>query len=259
MAHALGSGWMWKIPTQNRMGCGYVYSDSHIGPDEACREVESILGNPIEPGADTRIRSDRLDNARIGNSVGARHSQSFFEPLEATSIHGTVVQMGILSQYHLREIVGRWPSGRGRCNRDIARQVDGFWTFINMHYVTERSDTTFWRDVRTHCIGPETRRRLRQWSRRLPRRTDFQPLANGAPHIEEQLYDPAHDDLGLLDMHLALTEHRARPDLRRHARKATDALETRFRRATNLAPGHRAFLEAIRAGSVDRQTKGNPE
>lgn len=49
LAHALGSGWMWQIPTQNRIGCRYVYSDSHIGPDEARREVESILGNPIDP------------------------------------------------------------------------------------------------------------------------------------------------------------------------------------------------------------------
>ena len=29
-AKALSNGWLWEIPTQERLGCGYVFSDNHI-------------------------------------------------------------------------------------------------------------------------------------------------------------------------------------------------------------------------------------
>ena len=49
MAHALSSGWMWQIPTTERIGCGYVYQSSCITPDQAQQEVERVLGRKIEP------------------------------------------------------------------------------------------------------------------------------------------------------------------------------------------------------------------
>ncbi|MCE2524128.1 MAG: tryptophan 7-halogenase, partial [Rhodobacteraceae bacterium] len=47
LARAMGSGWMWQIPTQTRMGCGYVYSDLFLTPEEAQSEVKDALGRSI--------------------------------------------------------------------------------------------------------------------------------------------------------------------------------------------------------------------
>ena len=38
-------GWMWQIPLQDRLGCGYVYSDLYTTPEEAQDEIEGVLGH----------------------------------------------------------------------------------------------------------------------------------------------------------------------------------------------------------------------
>ena len=101
LAHALGSGWMWKIPTQRRYGCGYVYSDAFATPEEAKREIERTLGRPIEPRNDIRLEVGRLAEPWIANCLAVGLSSSFLEPLEATSIHGTVVQLMLFAQRYL--------------------------------------------------------------------------------------------------------------------------------------------------------------
>ena len=47
-AWAQKNGWIWQIPTQDRYGMGYVYSDAHTTPDQAKAEVEALLGAPTE-------------------------------------------------------------------------------------------------------------------------------------------------------------------------------------------------------------------
>ncbi len=44
------------------------------------------------PRNDIKIDAGRLRDAWIGNCVAVGLSSSFLEPLEATSIHGTIVQ-----------------------------------------------------------------------------------------------------------------------------------------------------------------------
>ena len=44
LSQAMPNGWMWKIPTQERYGCGYVYSDNHTTYDKAVDELIKTLG-----------------------------------------------------------------------------------------------------------------------------------------------------------------------------------------------------------------------
>lgn len=247
LAWARDAGWMWSIPTRARYGCGYVYSDQFKTPDEAQAEIEQALGHKIEPRNDIKIDSGRLDNAWIGNCLAVGLSSSFLEPLEATSIHGTIVQMMLFTQFHLgieRQDIAKH---RNAYNQVVARQVDDFRDFINLHYVSERDDTPFWQAVRSDFILPQVRERLAQWQERLPRRDDFTPFAGGFPHIEEQLYFPVLDGLGLLDRSVGRAEMAQSSKLRSHARKTTEDLVKEYKRAAILAPSHRAFLESLMA------------
>ena len=97
-AWALSAGWLWQIPTQERMGSGYAYCDAFLSGDEAQAEVEAALGHPIEPVGEIAIASGRFRRLWIKNCIAIGLSGAFSEPLESTSIHGTLVQLLTLVQ-----------------------------------------------------------------------------------------------------------------------------------------------------------------
>ncbi|WP_226781513.1 tryptophan halogenase family protein [Oceaniglobus trochenteri] len=237
LAWAQGAGWMWKIPTQERYGCGYVYSDAHTTPEAAQAEIEAVLGHRIEPRRDIRINAGRLDRAWIGNCVALGLSSSFLEPLEATSIHGTIVQLMLLT--------GLPEAGRAAAyNAAVARQVDDFRDFIRMHYVSERRDTPFWRDVAA-SHPPAVTDRLAQWAEAMPQRRDFTPFPLGLPHVEQQLYTPVLDGLGLLSQRAAKAALANDPRRRAALRRTHGALVSEYRRAAGKCLPHRPFLQSL--------------
>lgn len=246
LASAQKAGWLWMIPTRTRYGCGYVYADQHISPEQAQAEIEATLGRPVEPRNDISIDSGRLDDVWLHNVVALGLSSSFLEPLEATSIHGTVVQLMLLVQQLEQMAAGRQqlPAARERYNRVVGKQVDDFRDFIRLHYVSERRDSPFWRELaNTHPSAIEMQ--LRLWQHKVPGPEDFGALAGGLPHVDHSLYTPVLDGLGLLNRQAATAQLQARKGLRQQARKTSDSLIQEYRRASGQAVGHRAFLELL--------------
>ena len=234
LAWAQKSGWMWKIPTARRYGCGYVYSDAHTTPDQAKTEIEAALGHQIFPRNDIKIDAGRLDRSWVGNCVALGLASSFLEPLEATSIHGTVVQLMALVQ-----ALGV-ADGRAGFNALAARQVDDFRDFIRLHYVSQRRDTAFWRDVA--ASHPERlKEKLRIWAKKMPESADFASFPLGLPHVEAQLYTPVLDGLGLLTPKAA----KARLGVNARPKAAAAALIREYQAAAGQCLGHRAFLEHL--------------
>lgn len=244
-AWAQNSGWMWQIPTRTRFGCGYVYSDAFSTPEQAKAEVEAALGHEIEVRGDIRFQIGRLENAWIGNCLAVGLSSSFLEPLESTSIHGTIVQMMLFAQRYMDRPERIEQKARDDYNARVGRQVDDFRTFVNTHYVTERDDTPFWREVRANRIHPETKERLTRWQEQMPRNEHFPNYLGGLPHIETQLHYPVLDGLGLLDQSLARREMEAAPKLRQFARETFDSLVREYRGAAQKALGHAEFLKIV--------------
>ncbi len=246
LAHAFDAGWMWKIPTQKRYGCGYVYSDAHLTPEAAQREIETRLGRPIEVRSDIRLSVGRLAEPWIANCLAIGLSSSFIEPLEATSIHGSVVQLMLFAQRHLKAPAAMTPADRDDYNRRVGRQIDDFRTFVNAHYLGGRADTPFWRDVADNRIHAETRERLARWRREMPRREHFASFLDGLPHVGAELYYPVLDGLGLLDPALARAEMERAPKLRAFARQTYEDLRKEYRAAAEKAIGHAEFLAIAR-------------
>ena len=245
-AWAQSSGWMWQIPTQYRYGCGYVYSDEFLSPEEAKREVETALGREIEVRSDIRFSIGRLEKAWIGNCLAVGLSSSFLEPLESTSIHGTIVQMMLFAAHYMSNPADNTQAQRDDYNTRVGRQVDDFRTFVNTHYLTEREDTPFWREVKANRIHPETKERLAHWRNQMPRHEDFPDYLAGLPHIQTQLHYPVLDGLGLLDPAVAKAEMARQPEVRAFARKTVDALTKEYKQAATKALGHAEFLEIVR-------------
>jgi 2-polyprenyl-6-methoxyphenol hydroxylase-like FAD-dependent oxidoreductase len=240
-AWAQGAGWMWMIPTQKRLGCGYVYADQFLTPEQARAEIEAKLGRKIEPRNDIKIDSGRLDKAWVGNCLALGLASSFLEPLEATSIHGTIVQLMAFLTFHTQCT----PDDAEKYNEFAARQLDDFKLFINAHYVSERRDTPFWQAVADNFIAPETKARLKAWQSKMPGVEDFTPLPGQFAHTEQQLYYPVLDGLGLLNRKAAQAEMERQPALKKRARQAADSLTAEYQAAAPQALSHRQFLQSL--------------
>lgn len=248
-ARACSAGWMWRIPTQERMGCGYVFSDAHLTEEAAQAEIAALLGQTIAPRGLISIDPGRQAKAWIGNCVSLGLAQSFLEPLEATSIHGTLVQLLMLSQSASELAGGETVAARERYNNTVAGQLDDYAHFINLHYAGGRRDSSFWEEMTASGLSQTVRDRLNIWEKEPVRREHFPPFPDALPHVQEQLHIPVLDGLGLLPRGPSKNEMSAFPKVRMEARKTVDRLIVDFRNATRQAIDHSAYLRSISPSS----------
>ena len=149
LAWAQPNGWMWKIPTQERYGCGYVYCDSFTSEDGAIAELEKTIGKSVEPIRKIKFDVGRLDKFWVKNVVAIGLSSGFLEPLQATSIHCTTMQIHILMNLTLsfttdmNDII--YDTNIRRYNNIIGKLFDEFKDLLQLHYMTKRNDSEFWK------------------------------------------------------------------------------------------------------------------
>lgn len=150
-AHAHSAGWMWRIPTLSRYGCGYVFSKQFIDPTRACDEIEASLGHEIEPIRVLDFESGRSENLWKGNCLALGLAAAFAEPLEATSIHTTVVQLIHLTFEHLKETLELTTDSKNIefYNKKMSKMYDDFRDFLVLHYMGGRDDSEFWRYIKS--------------------------------------------------------------------------------------------------------------
>jgi tryptophan halogenase len=152
LSQAMPNGWMWQIPTQERYGCGYVYSDNHTTYDKAVDELIKTLGKNIEPLRNIKFDCGRVETPWVKNVVAIGLAQSFVEPLEATSIHTTVVQLDFLLTNTLNFSFTKknimFEANVNHYNNFINRLIDDVKDLIQLHYMTQREDTEFWKNYK---------------------------------------------------------------------------------------------------------------
>lgn len=148
-AWAQSSGWMWQIPTQSRKGCGYVFDDNFISADQAHAEIESTLGRSIDPIKVIKFNTGRLENVWVKNCLAIGLAAAFAEPLEATSIHSTIIQIVTFVFEFLKSTEHDTvvPSNIKLYNKRMSKMYDDFKDFLVMHYMGGRNDSEFWRYI----------------------------------------------------------------------------------------------------------------
>lgn len=148
LSTALSSGWMWRIPTQERYGNGYVYCDSFITDDQAVAEAQSYYNNDLEIAKKFKFTAGYVDKFWIKNCVSLGLSGSFVEPLEASSI-GTSIQQAIaLSNYIVNYEIND-DSMATQYNKDFENVAKNIVDYIQLHYISKRNDTEFWKSCKS--------------------------------------------------------------------------------------------------------------
>ena len=136
---SMNSGWMWQIPLQHRWGCGYVFNDSFISIEDAKKEVEKYVGSEITIQKVFEFKPGRFERSWIGNSISIGLSYGFLEPLEATSLMSTIMQLKKLIDINFDE------NHSDSYNEFCKNVMEQNMYFIRFHYLCERFDTPFWK------------------------------------------------------------------------------------------------------------------
>jgi hypothetical protein len=150
-ATALSAGWMWNIPLKTRRGCGYVFDSSYISREDAQKEVENLLGRKINPIKFINFESGRSEVFWKNNCLSLGLAAAFAEPLEATSIHTTIVQLLTFSNEFLSKSVSTTinKENQDSYNSKIAKLYDITLDFLVIHYQGGRTDSEFWKYINT--------------------------------------------------------------------------------------------------------------
>ena len=147
-AHAQKAGWIWSIPTWERMGSGHVYSSEHMSDDEAYDTIVKYWddkGYKWTENNRVQFTSGRMTTIAAKNVIANGLSQSFIEPLEATSIMITCwTAIRFVEIYQRRNT---WDEKSARLLHSImSKFLDNTRSFVGYHYqLSARTDTEYWR------------------------------------------------------------------------------------------------------------------
>ena len=174
-AIAMRYGWMWKIPLQNRFGCGYVYDSSLISEADAVKEIEEYLGyEPVYPRKEKggfKFSAGCYEESWIKNCVAVGLAANFVEPLEATSIWVSILGLSqILGSPDW--ILSDSDEIRKHFNDSIVSINNEVASFIYFHYMTNRKDTEFWQKFSYENAPDYLKGKLDLWKHRLPNKLD---------------------------------------------------------------------------------------
>jgi tryptophan halogenase len=152
-AIAMDYGWMWKIPLQHRYGCGYVFDSDFISEDDAKKEIDDFLGFEVDSPKTFSFSPGCYKKIWIKNCLSVGLSAGFVEPLEATSLYQLTLTLQIFFS-SFTNIKNKNKVFVNKFNSFYFDQTKEIVNFIYLHYVTNKSNTNFWKYFKTNNKTP---------------------------------------------------------------------------------------------------------
>jgi tryptophan 7-halogenase len=143
---AMKYGWIWRIPVDGRYGCGYVFDSDYITPDQALQEAEEYFGRELKSPKTFTFKAGSFKETVVKNCMAVGLAQSFVEPLEATSIWVSVLNLKrFLNEDGLRCNDAHFAK---KVNEVFLKRNNEVLEFLYIHYLTKRDDSPFWREFK---------------------------------------------------------------------------------------------------------------
>ena len=157
---AESAGWRWRIPLQERVGNGLVYSSQYLSDEDATALLlERVDGEPLTDPRVIRFTTGRRKAAWKNNCIALGLASGFIEPLESTSIH--LIVTGIVRLMQLFPFTGVESSLQQEYNRQTRVEMEDIRDFIVLHYhVNQREGDAFWDHCRQMAIPDSLAQRI---------------------------------------------------------------------------------------------------
>lgn len=162
---AIENGWVWNIPSWERIGTGYVYSDKYVSPEQALQEFKNYLKSDYMTVSDKNRDVDSFEykdvKFRVGihkrtfvkNVVAIGLAAGFIEPLESNGLYTTHEFLFNLIRSLYRGKVSQ--TDIDMYNATTKNMFDTFASFVSMHYaLSHRQDTKYWQDISNRTFDP---------------------------------------------------------------------------------------------------------
>lgn len=137
-------GWTWKVPQYEKTGYGYVFSDQFITDGD--KLIDDIIKTyNIKPSniiGSRLVKSKPYVNKKQihKNCLSIGLSSGFVEPLEATSLHLT-----IMSLQHFYQMVHNDITSQFNFNKIMESEWNSVFEFIVYHYYTKSPINDYWK------------------------------------------------------------------------------------------------------------------
>ena len=151
---AIENGWVWNIPSWERIGTGYVYSDKFVSDEEALNEFKRHLDKKGSDYSNSQFKNIKMkvgihDRLFVKNVCAIGLSAGFIEPLESNgllSVHEFLINLIKILRRGDEDTISQWD--RDSFNIECKRFFDSFAEFVAMHYaLSHREDTKYWKDI----------------------------------------------------------------------------------------------------------------
>ena len=164
-AAATSDGWQWEIPVKDEIHCGYLFNSKITDTNEIKEKFQSDKV--------VKFTSGRVEKFLNRNVLSIGLSSGFVEPLEATSLHASLVQLNVfLSEFYRPDLSYENKSMQQRYNNRMAKFWDSIRDWIRMHYFTSRNDSLFWKCVQLLDISTDLEEKMETFKIRMPRESD---------------------------------------------------------------------------------------
>jgi tryptophan halogenase len=156
-AIAMDYGWTWKTPLQHRWGCGYVYDSKYLSEDDAVSEIKTKFGENINIVNKFKFKSGYYSKPWIKNCLAVGLSSGFFEPLEGTAILNASVAVDRFLDNDIENyLLTKNQSILDSYNAKMVARSEDVLEFLYLHYVTNKTNTEFWKNFTANNKMPET-------------------------------------------------------------------------------------------------------
>ena len=148
---AIENGWVWNIPSWDKIGTGYVYSDKYISDKKALAELKKHLNKKGLNYTKSTFNNIKMkvgihERLFVKNVCAIGLSAGFIEPLESNGLLSVHEFLFNLIKILKRGKITQW--NRDNFNVSCKKYFDVFTEFVASHYaLSQRTDTPYWQDI----------------------------------------------------------------------------------------------------------------